>query len=64
MALHSRVVNLICIQAKVYTGQAVNLITNHRESANMKKINLEVKDFLLGFFIGVSLLMGFYISKL
>jgi len=30
----------------------------------MKKINLEVKDFLLGFFIGASLLMGFYISKL
>jgi hypothetical protein len=30
----------------------------------MKKINLEVKDFLLGFLFGVSLLMGFYISKL
>jgi len=30
----------------------------------MKKVNLEVKDFLLGFLLGVSLLMGFYISKL
>ncbi len=30
----------------------------------MKKVNLEIKDFLLGFFIGVSFLMGFYISKL
>ena len=30
----------------------------------MKKINLEIKDFLLGFLFGISLLMGLYIGNL
>lgn len=29
----------------------------------MKKTRLEIKDFLLGFLFGVSLLMGIYITK-
>jgi hypothetical protein len=30
----------------------------------MKKMNLEIKDFLLGFLSGISLLMGLYIGNL
>ena len=29
----------------------------------MKKLNLQVKDFLLGFLLGISLLMGIFIAK-